>query len=142
MEMTKQLNYDSAPTYGSIKGTIQIHRNQYGDDDVLTLCCLKVTLLDADNHWVAEEYTDYNGEFAFLGFALKTYTVVFPESIDYRKQKFLPEGSGFKYQFPVTLSAEQTRVNDVDIHYGLPQTGLIQGYTPNADTQPILGFNA
>ena len=142
MEMTKQLNYDSAPTCGTIKGTIQIHRNQYGDDDVLTLCCLKVALLDADNQWVAEEYTDDNGDFAFLGSALQAYTVVFPESIDYRKQKFLPEGNGFQYKFPVTLSPEQTRVNGVDIHYGLPQTGSVQGYTLGMDTQPILGVNA
>ena len=142
METAKQLSYDTAPTYGTIKGTIQIHRNQYGDDDVLTLCCIKVTLLDTDNQWVAEEYTDDKGDFAFLGYPLKAYTIVFPELIDYRKQKFLPQGSGFTYKFPVTLSPERTRVDGVDIHYCLAQTGSVQGYTLGMDAQPILGASA
>ena len=141
MKTTKRLNTNLTPTCGSIKGTIQIHRKQYGDDDVLSLCCIKVILLDANGQWVDEEYTDDNGNFAFLGSPLKAYTVVFPESITYRKQKFLPEGSEFKHQFPVTLSAEQRRVIGVDMHYGLPQTGLMEGHPVNADTQPILVVN-
>src|ERR1041385_2888837 len=92
MKTNKRLNANFAPTCGSIKGTIQIHRKQYGDDDVLSLGCIKVILLDADDgQWADEEYTDDNGNFTFLGLALKAYTVVFPESIDYRNQKFLPE---------------------------------------------------
>ena len=124
METTQELSYDSTPTYGAIKGVIQIHRNQYSDDDVLSLSSIRVTLLDADGQWVDEEYTDDNGRFAFLGSPLKAYTVVFPESITYRQQKFLPKGSNFNHQLPVTLSAEQRRVTGVDIHYGLPQVGL------------------
>ena len=142
METVQQLNADFVSACGSIKGAIQIHRNQYGDDDVLSLCCIKVTLFDANGQWVDEEYTDDNGNFAFLGSPLKAYTVVFPESITYRKQKFLPDGSEFKHQFPVTLSAEQRQVIGVDMNYGLPQTGLIEGHPVSADTQPILVVNA
>jgi hypothetical protein len=142
MENNGRLNQSDRPTYGTIKGNIQIFRNQYGEDDVLTLCCIKVTLLDANNQWVAEEYTDDNGDFAFLGFPLRAYTVIFPESIDYRKQKFVSESSGFRHQFKVELSPEKTVVDDVDIRYSLSQTGLIEGYPLGADAQSMLGINA
>jgi hypothetical protein len=143
MLTAKRLNTRFAPTYGSIKGTIQIHRKQYGDEDVLSLGCIKVVLLDADDgQWVDEEYTDDSGNFAFLGLALKAYMVVFPELIDYRKQKFLPEGSGFRHKFPARPSREQRLVDGVDIHYGLAKSGSTEGNLVSGDTQPILAVNA
>jgi len=132
METDRVLTQVRTPFYGTIKGSIQIHRNKYGSDDVLTLCCIKVTLLDADNQWVAEECTDDNGDFTFLGFALKTYTVVFPESITYQKQNFLPDG-GFQHHFKIELSPEKTIVDGITMHYGLLQTGSVQGYTLGSD---------
>ena len=143
MKTDKRLNANFAPNCGSIKGTIQIHRKQYGDDDVLSLGCIKVILLDADDgQWADEEYTDDNGNFAFLGLALKAYTVVFPESIDYRNQKFLPEGSGFRHKFPARPSREQRLVDRIDLHYGLAKTGSIETDPVSGDTQPILVVNA
>ena len=137
MEREIQLSQSDEPIYGAIKGSIQIQRRQYGDDDVLTLSGLRFTLLDGDNQWVNEDYTDDNGEFAFLGTALKTYSIVFPESIDYRKQKFLPESSEVQYRFPVDLTPERPRVNNLHMLYGHRQTGMIEGYTMNTDAQPI-----
>ncbi len=137
MESEKQFSYSNGPIYGTIKGSIQIQRNEYGDDDVLALHGLKVTLLDADNQWVNEDYTDDNGEFAFLGTNLKSYTIVFPEAIDYRNQRFLPESSEVQYQFPVDLTPEKPRVNNLHMRYGLRQTGMIEGYMMNTEAQSI-----
>jgi len=142
MKSNGRLNQSDRPAYGTIKGNIQIFRNKYGNDDVLSFCCIKVNLWDSDDQWVTEECTDDNGDFAFVGLALKAYTVVFPESIDYQKQKFVSESSGFRHQFKVELSPEKTLVDNVDIRYSLSQTGLIEGYPTGADAQSMLGINA
>src|ERR1043165_4073574 len=118
MEIDREQTQVRTPFYGTIKGSIQIHRNKYGTDDVLSLCCIKVTLLDADNQWVGEECTDDNGDFAFLGFALKAYTVVFPESVIYQKQNFLPDNGGFQPHIKIELSPEKTMVDGITMHYG------------------------
>ena len=138
METEKQQIQSNKATYGTIKGSIQIQRNMYGNDDVLTLCCIKVTLMDADNQWVAEESTNDDGDFAFLGTPLGVYTIVFPDSIDYQNQKFLPQSTAFHYQFPVELTWWKPLVDDIHVHYNLPKTGVIQGYPMDS----LLGVNA
>jgi hypothetical protein len=128
METETRQSQPNKPIYGTIKGSIQIQRNLYGSDDVLAFCCLKVALLDADNQWVAEESTNDDGDFAFLGIALGTYTIVFPDAIVYQKQKFLPQNSAFHYEFPVELTPEKPLADNLHVHYGLPKNGVIQGY--------------
>ena len=127
--------------YGTIKGCVQILRNQYGNDDILALCCIKVNLYDANNQWVAEENTDESGNFAFIGVPRKQYTVIFPELIKYRNQSFLPQGSQFQHEFKIVLSDEQMVVDKVNIHYILPQVGVMQGYNLSTDSQPALSVN-
>ena len=142
MKNINDMSDASRNLYGTIKGSVQIQRNKYGNDDVLTLCCIKVNLFDADKQWVAEETTDDNGKFAFIGIPLKEYTVVFPELINYQNQSFLPQGSRFQNEFKIALSYEQMRVDKVNIHYTLPQISVIQGLPSNTDDQPVLGVNA
>jgi len=138
MKTEKQQSQSNQPTFGTIKGNIQIQRNLYGSDDVLSLCCLKVTLLDANNQWVAEECTDDNGDFAFLGTPMGSYTVIFPDSIVYQKQKFLPQNKAFHYEFPVDLTSEKPLVANLHVHYSLPKSGVIQGYP----MESLVGVNA
>lgn len=127
------------PSCGTIKGVIQLLRNKYGSDDILTLCCLKVTLLDADNHWVAEETTDDDGNFTFTGVGLQDYTLIFPEAVDYQGQKFLPTGSTFQHKFSVAPSAQQPLVKGIDVHYVLPVMGSLESYSPSTNSQSVMG---
>jgi hypothetical protein len=128
-------NQTHQPFCGTIKGAIQLLRNKYGNDDVLTFCCIKVTLLDANNQWVAEEATDDSGNFTFTGVGLQAYTLVFPETIDYQGQKFLPASSEFQHKFTVTLSTQEPLVKSVDIRYVLPVTGSLESYEPIVDAR-------